>query len=453
MSKSKIAIIIGKEYSTRVKKRSFILVTLLTPLLLAALMVVPSLIMLYSGSESTRIRVSDNSGIVMPYFENTKEVTYEGMGSADIDTIKDNFDSYNCDVVLYISPLDTLKNATVVAFSNKQVNLDLRTSIKETIDKALENNKLAAYNIPNIDQIMDEVKTDVSVKTYEITDNGDTKESKVEIYMAIGYLASFLIYMFVFMFGSMVMRSVIEEKSNRIVEVIVSSVKPMQLMMGKIIGVALVALTQFVIWIALTLAIVIGFGAVTGITGGDGAQSQQVQLAMSNPVAGDQIQAITDNIPADEDGIQSYINAISQVNFVQIILVFVIYFVLGYLLYASMFAAVGAACDNEADTQQLVLPVTLPLIVGLFIMLHTFQHPDSVLSFWGSMIPFTSPMVMMARISYGVPFWELAVSVCVLIATFVFIAYLSSKIYRTGILMYGKKNGWKELFKWMRNRL
>lgn len=452
MSKSKIAIIIGKEYSTRVKKRSFILVTLLTPLLLAALMVVPSLIMLYSGSESTRIRVSDNSGIVMPYFENTKEVTYEGMGSADIDTIKDNFDSYNCDVVLYISPLDTLKNATVVAFSNKQVNLDLRTSIKETIDKALENNKLAAYNIPNIDQIMDEVKTDVSVKTYEITDNGDTKESKVEIYMAIGYLASFLIYMFVFMFGSMVMRSVIEEKSNRIVEVIVSSVKPMQLMMGKIIGVALVALTQFVIWIALTLAIVIGFGAVTGITGGDGAQSQQVQLAMSNPVAGDQIQAITDNIPADEDGIQSYINAISQVNFVQIILVFVIYFVLGYLLYASMFAAVGAACDNEADTQQLVLPVTLPLIVGLFIMLHTFQHPDSVLSFWGSMIPFTSPMVMMARISYGVPFWELAVSVCVLIATFVFIAYLSSKIYRTGILMYGKKNGWKELFKWMRNR-
>ena len=452
MSKSKIAIIIGKEYSTRVKKRSFILVTLLTPLLLAALMVVPSLIMLYSGSESTRIRVSDNSGIVMPYFETTKEVTSEGMGSADIDTIKDNFDSYNCDVVLYISPLDTLKNATVVAFSNKQVNLDLRTSIKEIIDKALENNKLAAYNIPNIDQIMDEVKTDVSVKTYEITDNGETKESKVEIYMAIGYLASFLIYMFVFMFGSMVMRSVIEEKSNRIVEVIVSSVKPMQLMMGKIIGVALVALTQFVIWIALTLAIVIGFGAATGITGGDGAQSQQVQLAMSNPVAGDQIQAITDNIPADEDGIQSYINAISQVNFVQIILVFVIYFVLGYLLYASMFAAVGAACDNEADTQQLVLPVTLPLIVGLFIMLHTFQHPDSVLSFWGSMIPFTSPMVMMARISYGVPFWELAVSVCVLIATFVFIAYLSSKIYRTGILMYGKKNGWKELFKWMRNR-
>lgn len=452
MSKSKIAIIIGKEYSTRVKKRSFILVTLLTPLLLAALMVVPSLIMLYSGSESTRIRVSDNSGIVMPYFEDTKEVTYEGMGNADIDTIKDNFDSYNCDVVLYISPLDTLKNATVVAFSNKQVNLDLRTSIKETIDKALENNKLAAYNIPDIDKIMDEVKTDVSVKTYEITDKGETKESKVEIYMAIGYLASFLIYMFVFMFGSMVMRSVIEEKSNRIVEVIVSSVRPMQLMMGKIIGVALVALTQFVIWIALTVAIVIGFGAATGITGGDGAQSQQVQLAMSNPVAGDQIQAITDSIPADEDGIQSYINAISQVNFVQIILVFVIYFVLGYLLYASMFAAVGAACDNEADTQQLVLPVTLPLIVGLFIMLHTFQHPDSVLSFWGSMIPFTSPMVMMARISYGVPFWELAVSVCVLIATFVFIAYLSSKIYRTGILMYGKKNGWKELFKWMRNR-
>lgn len=451
MSRSKIAIIIGKEYSTRVKKRSFILVTLLTPLFLAALMVVPSLIMLYSGGESTRIRVSDNSGIVMPYFESAGEVTFEDMGALDINTIKDNFESYNCDVVLYISPLDSLKDATVVAFSKKQVNLDLRSSIKKTIDKALEENKLSAYNIPDIDKIMDEVKTDVSLKTYEITDNGETKESKVEIYMAIGYLASFLIYMFVFMFGSMVMRSVIEEKSNRIVEVIVSSVKPMQLMMGKIIGVALVALTQFVIWIALTLAIVVGFGAATGITGGGSTDSAQVQLAVSNPVGGEQIQALADNIQTDEEGLQSYINAIREVDFVQILLVFVIYFVLGYLLYASMFAAVGAACDNEADTQQLVLPVTLPLIVGLFIMLHTFQHPDSALSFWGSMIPFTSPMVMVARVSYGVPFWELAVSVGVLVATFVFIAYLSSRIYRTGILMYGKKNGWKELFKWIKN--
>lgn len=451
MSRSKIAIIIGKEYSTRVKKRSFILTTLLTPFLLAALMVVPSLIMLYSGEESIRVRVSDNSGVVMPYFESNGAVAFEEMGDSDINTIKEYFESYNCDMVLYISPLDSLKNVAAVVFSNKQVNLDIRSSIKKTIDKALEENKLTAYNIPDIDKIMDEVKTDVSIKTYEISDSGETKESKVEIYMAIGYLASFLIYMFVFMFGSMVMRSVIEEKSNRIVEVIVSSVKPMQLMMGKIIGVALVALTQFVIWIALTLAIVVGVGAATGITGAGSAGSEQVQLAVSNSVAGDQIQAVTDNIQTDADGLQSYINAIREVNFLQILLVFVIYFVLGYLLYASMFAAVGAACDNEADTQQLVLPVTLPLIVGLFIMLHTFQHPDSALSFWGSMIPFTSPMVMMARVSYGVPFWQLAVSVCVLVATFVFIAYLSSRIYRTGILMYGKKNGWKELFKWMKN--
>ncbi len=452
MSRSKIAIIIGKEYSTRVKKKSFILVTLLTPLLLAALIIVPMLIMLYSGDESTTIRVSDNSGIVMPYFENTKDVTYEDMGRSDIDSIKENFESYGSDIVLYISPLDSLKNASVVAFSYKQMNLDLRLSVRETICKALEDNKLAAYNIPDIDKILDDVKTDINIKTYEITKKGETKESKVEIYMAIGYIASFLIYTFVLMFGSMVMRSVIEEKSNRIVEVIVSSVKPMQLMIGKIVGVALVALTQFFIWIALTLAIVVSIGSATGISGAGSVDREQVQLAISGQMGGDQIQAITENIAADADGLQSYLNAIRQVNFGQILMVFIIYFVLGYLLYASMFAAVGAACDNEADTQQLVMPITLPLIIGLFIMLHTFQHPDSLLSFWGSIIPFTSPMVMMARVSYGVPLWELAVSVCVLIATFVFIAYLSSKIYRTGILMYGKKNGWKELFKWLKNK-
>jgi ABC-2 type transport system permease protein len=245
--------------------------------------------------------------------------------------------------------------------------------------------------------------------------------------------------MFIFMFGSMVMRSVIEEKTTRIIEVIVSSVKPFQIMMGKIIGVASVALTQFLIWIVFTMLIVTVAGQALGLN-----EAAQTMSSVSSEVP---VAEITSAMQDDGDGL---LQALKDVNYVQIIGCFIIYFVLGYLLYSSMFAAVGAAVDNEADTQQLILPITMPLIVGLFLMLHTFQYPDSALSFWGSVIPFTSPMVMMARIAYGVPMWELALSIGVLVLTFVGMAYLSGRIYRVGILMYGKKPGWKEIWKWLK---
>jgi ABC-2 type transport system permease protein len=237
----------------------------------------------------------------------------------------------------------------------------------------------------------------------------------------------------------MVMRSVIEEKTTRIIEVLVSSVKPFQIMMGKILGVASVALTQFFIWIVFTLAIVTVAGSALGLN--DAAQT----MAAAQPDI--PVEQIAAAVQEDDGG---FIQALKDVNYVQIIGCFIIYFVLGYLLYSSMFAAVGAAVDNEADTQQLILPITMPLIIGLFLMMHTFQYPDSSLSFWGSVIPFTSPMVMMARIAYGVPAWELALSIGVLVLTFVVMAYLSGKIYRVGILMYGKKPGWKEIWKWLK---
>ena len=247
------------------------------------------------------------------------------------------------------------------------------------------------------------------------------------------------VYVLIFMFGSMVMRSVIEEKTTRIIEVIVSSVKPFQIMMGKILGVASVALVQFFIWIVFTLIIVTVAGSLLGLD-----QAAQTVAAVSPEVPVEQITAVVQD---EGDG---FIQALKDVNYAGIVACFIIYFVLGYLLYSSMFAAVGAAVDNEADTQQLVLPITMPLIIGLFMMLHTFQYPDSALSFWGSVIPFTSPMVMMARIAYGVPAWELALSIGVLVLTFVAMAYLSGKIYRVGILMYGKKPGWKEIYKWLK---
>lgn len=452
MGKSKIAIIIAREFSIRVKKKSFILTTILTPLLFAGLMIVPSLIAVYSGNdEAFKIGVIDQSGIVMPYLENNKEVIFEPFQGTDIEEAKKNFKEQGLYAVLTVSPLDTAKNITLAAYSEKQINADIQGQIRKSARKAVEDNKLRAYNIPNFEEVLKSIESKVSLRTYELGEDGKEKASKVEIYMGIGYVASFMIYMFIFMFGSMVMRSVIEEKTTRIIEVIVSSVKPFQLMMGKILGVASVALTQFVIWIALTVGIVAGVTSAIGLDGmketmGDSTQMTQV-------MGGDAtMQTVVDNVQAEQEltGAAGFLQALQNVDYFSIVLCFVVYFALGYLLYSSLFAAVGAAVDNEADTQQLIMPITMPLIIGLFIMIHTFQYPDSTLSFWGSMIPFTSPMVMMARVAYGVPAWELALSIGVLIATFVGAAYVSGKIYRVGILMYGKKPGWKDIMKWLR---
>ena len=363
----------------------------------------------------------------------------------------------------------------------RQLNIDLLSTIKKEVRQAVEDYKLKAYNIPNLDKVLEDVKSEVKMSTYTLDKNsGEAKESKVEIYMAIGYVASFMIYMFIFMFGSMVMRSVIEEKSTRIVEVIVSSVKPFQLMMGKIIGVAAVALTQFFIWILLTFVIVAGVTYAVGAdsvkatvaqkveqtqaaaqvqTGGSTANSDDMATKIAQ-YSGDPDKTIVEEraeakvaevaSASDDESFNSVINSLKQINYASIIICFVVYFILGYLLYASMFAAVGSAVDNETDTQQLILPITIPLIIGLFIMINTFQHPDNSLSFWGSIIPFTSPMVMMARISYGVPTWQLILSVGLLVGTFIVFAFISGKIYRIGILMYGKKATWKDIFKWLR---
>ncbi len=471
MGKSKIGIIIGREYGIRVKKKSFLLTTILTPLLFAALMVVPSLIAMYSsGEEGQVIKVVDQSGIVMPYLESGEEFVFEAAAEGEtLESLKADFSNQGIFAVVGISPLDSNKNLSVTTYSEKQLNMDIQSQIRRSANKAVEDNKLKGYDIPNLDKVLADIETDVKVSTFTFNeDTGEETVSHVEIYMVIGYIASFMIYMFIFMFGSMVMRSVIEEKTTRIVEVIVSSVKPFQLMLGKIIGVAAVGLTQFLIWIVLTVAIVTGVSAAIGtdkLTEGvaAGVPTEQMTAVMEN--AGVDASAVAAQMPdmnavagaaaaemEDDDSFESYMEALKNVNYVQIIVCFLIYFLLGYLLYSGMFAAVGSAVDNEADTQQLILPITMPLIIGLFIMLHTFQYPDSGLSFWGSMIPFTSPMVMMARIAYGVPTWELALSIGLLVVTFLLLTYISGKIYRIGILMYGKKAGWKDLYKWIKTR-
>ncbi len=438
MKTDKLFLIISREFSVRVKKKSFIFLTLLTPIFFAALIVMPSVIMTFSsGEKGQKIMVVDKSEVCAPFFKNNDEYTYLFDANADVEKVKKNFASEDLYALVEISPLDSAANVTVSAFSTKQLNIDTKKEIERTVKKAVEKTKLGRYNIENLDAILKDINTEVSVKTFTISEEGDEKLGMVEIYMGIAYIASFMIYMFIFMFGSMVMRGVIDEKSSRVVEVIISSVKPFELMLGKILGVGSVALVQFLIWIGLTVGIIFGVQSVMGI---DMAKSQ-LPAGMAQSVTA---------MPVDNSPMGDIMSALSGVNFVPIILAFMAFFILGYLLYASMFAAVGSAVDNEADTQQLILPVTLPLIVGLFIMIHTFQYPDSSLSFWGSMIPFTSPMVMMARAPFGVPAWEMALSIVILFGTFLLMTLISSKIYRVGILMYGKKANWKEIIKWLK---
>jgi ABC-2 type transport system permease protein len=452
MKLSNIGLIIGREYSTRVKKKSFILLTILTPILMAAMMVIPVLITLYSGEDKQVISIVDNTGLLDNYFESTGKTEYRFLPvETTQESLRQTFETYNSSTVIYVSPLDSAGNAAVTSYSKEPLGMDAKMAIEGKVANALRDRKLQELDIQNFDEIMDKVRSDVKIDAYTLTDEGKEKKDSVEIYMVIAYLLSFLIYMFVAIFGSMVMRGVIEEKTNRIVEVIVSSVSSFELMMGKLIGVALVALTQFAIWIILIGAVVFGLQGV--ITSKMADKMGDVTAVVADATSAMNSTAVGVYPTADMGKlgeISSVMEQISQINFGQILLCFLIYFILGYLLYAAMFAAVGSAVDNEADTNQLSLPITIPLMIGLFIMLHTFQHPSSTLSVWASIIPFTSPMVMLARIPFGsVPLWQLIVSIALLVATFVAIAWVSAKIYKVGILTYGKKATFKDLFKWI----
>ena len=449
MDFKKIQLVLGREFSIRVKKKSFIITTIVTPILFAALMIVPSLIMMADwDKEVNKVMVVDDSGVVAQALESGATIEYILPDNTDLEFIKNHLDSLGVYAVMYVSPLDTANNVTVDAYAAKQINAKVSDAIKDDVNSIIERYKLQQYNIENFDQIQADLSHEVDLNTYIVSEDGEDRESILGINMAISFIMGFVIYMFVTMFGNMVMTSVINEKSNRIVEVIVSSVKPFDLMIGKILGVASVALTQFFIWVILTLAIVFGFQLAMGpeLMGDPEAMEQMTQMA------GMGTEQITEMAQASESEMAQVFSAIKEVNFGLIIGCFLIYFVLGYLLYASLFAAIGSAVDNEADTQQLVLPVTIPLIIGLLLMLQAFQNPDSQLAFWGSMIPFTSPMVMLARVPFEgcVQTWELLLSIGLLLITFLIAVFFSGKVYRIGILMHGTKYSWKDIWKWLK---
>ena len=451
MKMRNIGIIISREYLTRVKKKSFLLTTFLVPVLFAAMCILPSVIMFMAKDTGKQVAVVDQSSIVMPYLEDTESVDYTDYSAEPVDSMKARFNDLGLDVLVVVSPLDSVtRSVTLSSYSEKPLSVDIKESIQSKVNTAVEDYRLALYDIGDLKQIMEDVESDVTMSTYTLGEDGAEKITSSEVYMIISMVLSIIIYMFIAMFSGMVMQSVIEEKASRVVEVLVSSVKATELMFGKIIGVACVALTQFLLWIVLTAVLVKGFSAFVGFDSlmGDPAQTEQM-MEMAGTMGGVSVDDMTE-IAQDESQMGAVLSTLKDLNYGQLILGFVIYFVLGYLLYASFFAAIGSAVENEADTNQLQMPVTLPLMLAFFIALYAFNAPDSPIVFWGSMIPFTSPIVMLARIPFGVPAWELLLSILLLLATFVACAWMSAKIYKIGILMFGKKTTFKDLWKWLK---
>jgi len=448
-----IGLVIGREYNTRVRKKSFLILTFVVPILFAAMMVLPSLIMLNTKEKTKEVAVVDQSGIVMPFLENGQAANWYDYSSEDPEEMKGRLDELGKDILVVISPLDSVNSVSVSTYSTKPAGVDFAESLSGRVSDAVEDYRIKSYNIKGLDEILSNVKARIHVQEFTLGEDGKETISESGIFMIVSMVLGMLIYIFVAMFSGMVMGSVIEEKSSRVVEVLVSSVKSIDLMFGKIIGVALVALTQFALWIVLTFAIVGIGGAAFGpklLQKMQGSNTMEQTAQMATMGTGFNIQ---DAVATMEDsGLKTILTTLGNIHWGQLIIAFLVYFVLGYLLYASLFAAVGSAVENESDSQQLQLPITIPLIIGFFIALMAMRNPYSQVVWWGSMIPFTSPIVMLARIPYGVPGWELILSIAILIATFALCAWASAKIYRAGILIFGKKSTWADLWKWLKQK-
>jgi len=435
---NKISLIIKREYLTRVRKKSFIIMSVLGPVLMAAMIVIPAVLTTMKSDNEKTIAIADYSGKFKESFSDKAKTKFKFIDTDSVDNLKKTFEKSGYYALLLIH--DSAQSNQVQLYSNVQPDIDTKMYIEGQIVDKLRSEKLKQLGFDE-----DKLKTvnpKVDVKTIKLT-GGKEEVSSTEIIMGVGFVAALIIYMFIFMYGVQIMRGVIEEKTSRVVEVLISSVKPFQLMMGKIVGIALVALTQFAIWIVLTSIIVTFVSPVIGL---DKAKPEMTQQVVST-------NSITQDIPKVDKGdsfLSEALATLANLPLGILLFSFIIYFLGGYLLYGSLFAAIGGAVDNDTDTQQFMLPITVPLILAIMLAQGVIRDPNGGLAFWFSMIPFTSPVIMIIRIPFGVPGWEIALSMTILILTFIGTTWLASKIYRIGILMYGKKVSYRELWKWIK---
>ena len=434
---SKIGIVIQREYVSRVRKKSFILLTFLMPLLFVGLILGTIFLSGISDSTEKNIVVYDQTGKYFPIFQDIDNYHFiQGGNGADVAQNRGDKTVYATLYATLMITQDLLVNpSAVTVFSEQLMTLEDKRIITSPLNKFLSEEKLESYNIPNLKEIIDESNVSVNLQTIKWDNDGNEKASSTEIATVVGMIFTFLIYMFIFVYGAMVMQGVLEEKTNRIVEVMISSVKPFDLMMGKIIGIGLVGLTQFFLWAILIVILNVIVGVAFVVPNMDVEAMQAAHTAAAT---------------ADISKMQEVYGMISSVNFFELGAFFILFFVGGYLVYASLFAAIGSMVDSSEDTQQFMMPITVIILFAFYAGLYSVNNPNGPLAFWTSMIPFTSPVVMMTRIPFEIPLWEKLLSIVLLFVTVFLMVKLSAKIYRVGILMYGKKPSVKEIWKWLK---
>lgn len=434
MNKKRFLLILQREYMSIVGKKSFIVMTLLMPFLLILLGCIPVLLQMINTNDEKTVAVIDETGRYGGAIKSDDQFDFEYYDQAKSGNARQLYDEKGKELyAIVIIPRDVEATHQLLVYSESAVSSTLIAHLERSMGKTLTDAKVRSYGIEGLEKILKECNVEVNVRSIKWSDGGSEETSSTDIAMIVGVALSMLSYFFVLMYGAMIMNSVIEEKTNRIVEVIVSSCKPLELMLGKILGVALVGFTQVAIW-----AVLLGIaGTVLGMG--------FIGSAVASPEAVDAAQAMAQSSQSD-----SFVEMLLSVNYVQILFFFVVYFIGGFLLYASLFAGFGSAVDQASDASQFTTPIMVIIIIALYASLACMENPDGDVAFWCSMIPFTSPMVMMVRLPYDVPVWQMALSVVVLYGTAIGLTALSAKIYRTGILLYGKKNSFKDVIKWIK---
>lgn len=441
MAMRNIGLIIMREFKERVYKKSFIITTLLMPLLLALVSVAPTLIMLFAKGDTKQISVIDNSGIVASRLESNEEVNFVILENGDLQQeLKSSLEKEEFGV-LYIGQ-DIVENPNnIQLYTNASSSMLLEDNIADQVEQIVKNERLKQYNLENLQQILDKVEVDITLSTFR---NGEDEQSSASSSFAssmLGIVLGFVLYFFLVIYGSIVMQSIIEEKNSRILEVLVSTVRPFDMMMGKILGVAAVAATQIVVWGVLIIAM--SAFLIPAVLPDD------IMSSVEAMQSGADVTAMAAS--GIDTGMVTAMASMMDTGYIaQIVGLLLLFMVGGFLLYAAMYAAVGASVDEVQDAQQLTTPIMLPIILAFLILTMVMNDPNSPLVVWCSMIPFTSPIVMMGRIPSGIPTWEIILSLVLLYSTFVVMVWVAGKIYRVGIFMHGKKPSFKDLYRWLK---
>jgi ABC-2 type transport system permease protein len=431
---NKIGIVIKREYLERVTKKSFIILTLFMPFIIVAIALLPAWLSSIKSSDTYDVAILDHTGKYASLFKDTDTFHFQDV---DRSSSVDNYKEQHSGIFAFLEITDDLLNNqnAVTLYSEKQIPLDLKREIDRTLSQYLENEKRASFNIPNLEEIIQSSRVQMDVQTIKWGKDGTTTESSTGLAMAIGMILTMIIFMFIMMSGAMVMQSVMEEKTNRIVELMISSVRPYDLMMGKIISMGLVCLTQLIAWCMLSMVLFSIVGIFLGAQAGQDAMA--VQSSMQSGAF-------------DVAAVTGLFTKLASFNFAEIIVCFILYFIGGYMIYSSLYAAIGSAVDSPEDSQQFIAPMMIFMLFAFYAGFYSAQNPYGPLAFWCSFIPFTSPMVMMVRIPFEAPFWQILVSLFILFASALFFVWISAKIYRVGILIYGKKPTFKEMIRWIK---